>query len=299
MELNTASSRKHYEIFNEDCNKTMDLMIRSKDKVDVILTSPFYNISEKAGKTRTLSNVNTNKNYYPYLKYDVHVDNMTEEEYEEFTINLFDKFDGILEENGVILYNISYGSKGMDSLIKLLGRVIGETPFSIADTITWKKPTAMPNNVSSNKLTRITEYVFVFCRKTEFKTFRANKEVVGERSTGQKMYGYVNNFIEARNNDGSTPLNKATFSTELCDKLLGMYAQPNSVVYDPFSGTGTTGVSSVRLGHKYLGSEISKGQVEYSERRIEEELTRITGKSLKRIKNHNTQTDIFDLLEGE
>lgn len=45
------------------------------------------------------------------------------------------------------------------------------------------------------------------------------------------------NFIEAKNNDGSCPY-KATYSTELCTKLLDIYAPIGSVVYDPFIGTG-------------------------------------------------------------
>ena len=45
------------------------------------------------------------------------------------------------------------------------------------------------------------------------------------------------------------------------------------VIYDSFNGTGTTGVASLKLGHKYIGSEIDKEQVEYSIERIERECT--------------------------
>ena len=81
------------------------------------------------------------------------------------------------------------------------------------------------------------------------------------------------NFVTAKNNNGSNKLNKATYSTELCEQLLNIYARPNSVIYDSFNGTGTTGVASLKLGHKYIGSEIDKEQVEYSIERIERECT--------------------------
>jgi len=47
-----------------------------------------------------------------------------------------------------------------------------------------------------------------------------------------------------------------------------MYAKPNSLVYDPFMGTGTTAVACVIDGHDYIGSEISDKQCEYAQKRI-------------------------------
>lgn len=57
----------------------------------------------------------------------------------------------------------------------------------------------------------------------------------------------------------------------MCEKLLSLYAQPKSVVYDPFMGTGTTAVACQRLGHYYLGSEISEAQVEFALNRLKED----------------------------
>ena len=80
----------------------------------------------------------------------------------------------------------------------------------------------------------------------------------------------LENFIEAKNNDGVCKLNRATFSTELCEKIIDLYAPMKGLtVYDPFNGTGTTGVACKRLGMKYIGSEISDAQVKYSIERIE------------------------------
>ena len=140
----------------------------------------------------------------------------------------------------------------------------------VADVITWKKKSALPQNISPNKLTRICEYVFVFCRKNEYGTYFANKQVTSIRDTGQKMYEVVYNFISAPNNDGSCDLNKATYSTELCEKLLNIYAKKNSIVLDPFMGTGTTAVACKSLGHSYIGSELSENQCKYALERLGE-----------------------------
>ena len=81
------------------------------------------------------------------------------------------------------------------------------------------------------------------------------------------MYLYYN-FIEAKNNDGACKLNKATYSSDLCIGLLSLYGKEGCTVYDPFNGTGTTGVACKKLDMNYFGSEISEAQVEYSIDRI-------------------------------
>jgi DNA modification methylase len=238
---------------------------------NVILTSPFYNTNKKAGKNRTLNNSAMNDGGYEYIRYDTHVDNMTNDEYCDFTVDLFTEFDRILNLNGCVLYNINYGAENTDGMFRAVNDIIIRTPFTIADVIVWKKATAFPNSCSSNRLTRKWEFVFVFCRKDELKTFHCNKRVTSYRSTGQPAYENIYNIIEAKNNDGSCPYNKATYSTELCEKLLALYAPKNAWVYDPFMGSGTTAVACERMGFTCYGSEISTNQVKFSVDRIKKE----------------------------
>ena len=251
--------------YNEDCFKSMKRMQEKSYKVDLILTSPPYNTSRTS---KTQKSIDTYNN-----RYDIHLDVMTDDEYAEWTVRLFKSFDNILNENGVVLYNISYGSENPNSMWKAVLSIIDKTNFMIADTIVWKKKSALPNNTSHNKLTRITEFVFVICRKNEFKTFNANKQVTSTNSKGQKYYENVFNFIEAPNNDGSNKLNKATYSSELCEKLLNIYATKTSIVYDPFMGTGTTALACEKYGNESMvciGSELSEAQVQFSKERIKE-----------------------------
>ena len=246
---------------NEDCFKTMQKFIDYDKKVNIILTSPPYNT---ARKVKTQKALDTHNN-----RYDDYNDDMSDEEYCNWTVRLFNEFDKVLVKNGVILYNLSYGSENPNIMWLAICDILHKTNFMIADTITWKKRSALPNNVSPNKLTRITEFVFVICRKKEFKTFEANKKITSQNSKGQNYYENVYNFIEAPNNDGSCKLNKATYSSELCEKLLNIYAKPNSIVYDPFMGTGTTGIACIKYNGNEndmvcIGSEISKAQIEFS-----------------------------------
>lgn len=257
------------KLYNEDCRVTMDSV--PIGQFDVILTSPFYNTNKKAGKNRTLNNTSVKDGQYDYVRYDVHVDNMSDEEYSNYTVDLFNDFDRVLNMNGSILYNISYGAENTECMFKAINAIVTRTNFTIADVIVWKKKTALPNSCSSNRLTRLIEFVFVFCRKYEMKTFHCNKKVTSLRKTGQKAYENITNFIEAKNNDGPCPYNKATYSSELCEKLLAIYAPPAGTVYDPFIGSGTTAVACKRMGLNCYGSEISANQVRFSLDRLKNE----------------------------
>lgn len=249
--------------YNEDCFVTMEHMINSHFKVDNIITSPPYNVSRKGKHVNSPKSL---KNHWG--KYDVYQDSLTQEEYIQFTLKLFNTFDKILKKNGVILYNLSYGSESPSVLWILISKIVENTNFTIADEIIWKKQSAIPNSVSPNKLTRICEHIFVFVREAEFYTFRTNKTVSSISNVGQKFYNSVFNFIEAENNDASCDLNKATYSTELISKLIRIYVPNNAVVYDCFMGTGTTANACIKNNINFIGSEISQAQVEYSKNMI-------------------------------
>ena len=133
---------------NEDCFVTMKRMENKPFKVDLILTSPPYNTGRPSNSERS-----RNENE---ARYDIHLDNMEPMDYREWSVNLFNEFDKILKPNGVIIYNMSYGSdgtvntSGIGLLWNVISDIIDKTKFTVADRIIWKKGSAIPNNTSSN-----------------------------------------------------------------------------------------------------------------------------------------------------
>jgi DNA modification methylase len=238
------------KIYNEDCLLTMKKL---NCKVNAVITSPPYNIIRPNSTDRG---------------YDVYKDDKTNDDYINWTLEIFKGFNNILDTNGIVLYNMSYGTENTILMSLVIADLIRKSDFTLADIIVWKKQTATPNNVSHNKMTRIVEYIYVFCRKEEFYTFNCNKKKLKERETGQAIYENVFNFITAKNNDNSTELNKATYSTELVRKLLLLYTKENDLIYDSFMGTGTTANACLIENRNYIGSEISKSQCEYAEKRL-------------------------------
>lgn len=166
------------KIYNEDCLPGMKKI--PNKSIDNVLTSPPYNIIRPNSTDRG---------------YDLYKDGMSNEEYSKWTCDIFSEFDRILKENGCVLWNMSYGSENTECMSLTVADIIRNTNFTLADIIVWKKNSATPNNVSKNKLTRICEYVYVFCRKSEFMTFTTNKKILKQRDSGQDIYENVFNFI--------------------------------------------------------------------------------------------------------
>lgn len=251
-------------IFNEDCRKTMQRFIEDGTKVDLILTSPPYSSDQKQSAKNATRKRNT-------ARYDVVFDCWTDDEYLNFSQDVFNLFEKILSPNGVVLYNMSYSASHSDLMFRVMGRLSEQTSFLPVDYIVWRKmPPPLPEVNTSNRLWRWTELVFVLCRKAELKTFHCNKEIASVRKHQNKtMYRPISNYIEARCNDGDThTLNRATFSTGLVSKLLSLYAKKDAIVYDPFMGTGTTAAACLAQDLTVFGSEISEAQCAYAETRL-------------------------------
>lgn len=237
------------KIFNENCLETMQRP-ELAGKVDLVITSPPYNTSRVGASDKYNS------------RYDTFQDFKSDQDYIDWTVDIFNGYDKVLRKDGCVLYNLSYSNENTHLIWIVVADIIRRTNFTTADCIIWKKSNALPNNRSKNKLTRIIEYVFVFVRKSELKTFDANKKVMSViEKTGQANYENVYNFFEAKNNDGANDLNKATFSTDFVKKLIEIYAKPNSLIYDSFMGIGTTAKGCIETKNNYVGSELSEAQI--------------------------------------
>jgi len=59
---------------------------------------------------------------------------------------------------------------------------------------------------------------------------------------------------------------------ELMAWIIKNYTQECDTIFDPFMGSGSTGVACVRLGRKFIGIEIEPKYVEIAKKRIREEI---------------------------
>ena len=92
-----------------------------------------------------------------------------------------------------------------------------------------------------------------------------------------RLYGGVADkarFIVHRLGDkehGEHPNEKPT---AVMQKLVKTATAPHQTIFDPFMGSGTTGVAAVRLGRQFIGVEIDPHYFDIAKGRIEAELNR-------------------------
>lgn len=246
------------QIFNEDNIITMSNI--SDNSISGIITSPPYNISTKRKDT-----------YYNNGYSDK--DGLPEEEYLEVRLREFKEFSRIMEDTGVICYNLSYHNENPILPTLLMTRIHQETDLTLADMITWKKSTALPFQTSPTKLSRICEQVYVIVKKDHLHDFKTNKKISKVNSkTGQKFYKNYVNLVEAKNNDGVKTKLKATYSEDLVTKLINIYFPEGSTIYDPFMGIGTTARACIKTKRRFIGSELDKEHYETSQKQIKNNL---------------------------
>lgn len=242
------------KIYNIDCVLGLQQMIKDGNKVDCVITSPPYN---------------TMRNNQDDVGYDFYKDSIDNDSYIDWIVNIFNLIGHVLNKNGKILFNMSYGSENTTCMNLTVAEILRKTDFTLADIIVWEKKTATPNNVSKNKLTRICEFIYVFCKKSDFYTFNTNKKQISQiERTGQAIYENIYNKVIADNNDENCALNKATYSVDLVTQLMEIYCDKKDIVLDPFMGTGTTAVACKIRGNSYIGFELSSNQCDWANNRL-------------------------------
>ena len=246
------------EINKNYCGDTVEMMKKIDDKsIQLVFTSPPYN---KTKRTDGLNNI-----------YDkaVHDDNMSDEDYINWMVNVFKEYDRILKDTGVVAFNMSYSTYSPSLPYFVINEVFKHTNFIIADTVSWEKSSCIPSPGHPQALTRKCEMVYIFVKRQHLDDYETNKEVqtIAER-TGQKFYKTYYNIIKAKNNDGKIDGHGATFSSDLAKFFIELYSFPNTTVLDNFMGTGTTGVAAIELGRNWIGIDNSQSYIDISDDRI-------------------------------
>lgn len=84
-------------------------------------------------------------------------------------------------------------------------------------------------------------------------------------------------------NDLSSVRNKkhldhgATFPEKLADRIIKMYSRIGDLVFDPFLGTGTTGLAAITLNRNFKGIELNAKYYEYSLNNLEDRFSSTIG----------------------
>jgi site-specific DNA-methyltransferase (adenine-specific) len=252
--------------------------------VDVIVTSPPYNLKKK------------------YTKYQ---DDIKRIEYLEWLRKVAEASSRILKDDGSFFLN--FGGRPSDPWLAFdVAREFNKF-YHLQNVIHWIKHISLPkdSSVKTNSLNgdvsyghfkpintntylnQCQEYIFQFTKEGKHQLDKLSIGVPYQHKSNVTRWKEKRDmrdrgnvwFIRYENKQGGFEpiLHPAVFPEKLpylCIKLHGI--RDNILVYDPFIGIGTTALACLSLGVNYVGTDIDENYIEISRRRIKERLEKMS-----------------------
>jgi DNA modification methylase len=167
--------------------------------------------------------------------------------------------------------------------------------WSLRNAIVWHKPNAMPESVT-DRLSGRYETVFLFSKKPRYwfdldpirepqspvSVARAQRRnATGKEGRTEAYYGNPpGGLVDQSNRDTSVGKNPgdvwsiavsrfpgshfATMPPALAERCILAGCKPGGTIFDPFSGSGTTGMVAAQHGRKYVGIDLSREYLDLS-----------------------------------
>ena len=258
------------KIYNQDCIDGMKTI--PDGKMDLVVTDPPFAINFKAKKAnynRTASRVLSGYN------------EITKENYYEFTLNWMSQCFRILKESGGM-----YVFSGWNNLADILN-AIEEIGFITVNHIIWKYQFGV---VTNRKFVTSHYHCLYICKNDKKRKFfpyeRFGKEE--KNNQGRSLHYKDKEDVweikrEYWTGDEKTP---TKLPAEIIKKILQYSSEESDLVFDPFLGSGQTAVVSKLLKRNYMGFEIVKEYFDFISKRL---------KSYSyRIKSSNDKSNTID-----
>lgn len=250
------------KIHNLDCVSFMEKM--DSFSVDLVVTSPPYD------------NLRT---------YNGNNDHWNESVWKSVIKGLY----RVVKDGGVVVWIVGdatiKGSETGTSFKQALWAM--DCGFRLHDTMIWQKPGFSAIGALATRYAPVFEYMFILC-KGKIKTFnpikdRKNKvkgNISGTIMNTDGSYRRMSNEGKKRREYGQrfniwqiTQVNKnnvhpAMFPEQLAHDHIISWSNEGDTVFDPFMGSGTTGISCRNTGREFIGCEMDSEYFEIARNRL-------------------------------
>jgi DNA modification methylase len=171
--------------------------------------------------------------------YQQKTDKKTDKEYFDFCISILNQISNIVKNSAAVFWNVAYNANARSDYGKIV--FSDYNPFSVQETIVWDKTHAFPT-ASKGILSRRCELVFLMSKEKYF--------------TNQGENEVIDNLWVVNSNGSQHELHKACYPIGLPTKGINLCSKQGDIIYEPFTGTGTTMVAAHQLQRKCYGMEI-------------------------------------------
>lgn len=242
-------------LYQADCLSMMDRIIEKHPKgvFDMIFADPPYFLSNDGFTCVAGQKVSVNKG-----KWDK---SFGVEQMHRFNKSWLEKCQKLLKHNGTL-----WVSGTMHNIFSV-GLAMQELEFKILNDITWEKPNPPPN-LSCRYFTHATETLIWAAKNRKSKHF-FNYEKMKSDNGGKQMKSVwqIKPPAKSEKRYGKHPTQKPL---ELLMRCIVASTEKGAFIFDPFSGSSTTGVAAVLLGRKFCGIEQEQEFINLSIERLKE-----------------------------
>lgn len=234
------------ELHKGDC---LDKLKELKDEsIDLVVTSPPYNKKGLSGKKKVGNNIWKKFN----IDYNEYGDNMKEDEYQLWMIDVLNELYRVVKPNGSVFFN--HKPRRHDNKVVLPSTFIEKSKLNIYQLIIWNRKNSP--NIRKDVLLPNTEHIYWLSKEKPL-TYKENLE---------KQYNTEVWEISA-NKQKEHP---APFPYQLVKNCINLTTVENNIVLDPFMGSGTTGEVCVNTNRNFIGIEMDDNYLDIATKRIKE-----------------------------
>jgi site-specific DNA-methyltransferase (adenine-specific) len=234
-----------FTLYQGDC---LDRLKELKNNsIDLVVTSPPYNKKGLSGKSKIGNQIWSKFN----IDYNEYGDDMNENEYQIWMIDILDELYRIIKPTGSIFFN--HKPRRYNNKVILPSTFIDKSKLNLYQLIIWNRKNSP--NIRKDVLLPNTEHIY-WLSKGKPLTYKENLE---------KQYNSeVWEIIAEKQKEHPAP-----FPPQLVKNCINLATTENDIVLDPFMGSGTTGEVCVHTNRNFIGIEIDKKYIEIAQQRIE------------------------------
>ena len=203
-------------------------------------------------------------------------DDLTERQYYDLLYDIWNEVYRVLAPGGRACINIAnVGRKPYIPLNAMIAQQMLDIGYLMRGEIIWDKSASAGTSCAwgswksaSNPVLRDThEYILVFSKG------RYERKSNGKESTitKEEFLEYTKSVWQFPAESAKRVHHPAPFPIELPRRLIQLYSYQNDLVLDPFIGSGTTAVASVRSSRNYVGYDLSADYLVTAEARLASE----------------------------
>lgn len=241
-------------LYHANCIEFMDALIgKSPDgKFDMIFVDPPYFLSNggitcHAGKMVKVDKGKWDKSKGAELNH-------------EFNTAWLSRCQKLLKPNGTLWVT------GTHHVIHSIGFAMQQLGMKILNDITWEKPNPPPN-LSCRYFTHSTETI-IWTAKNEKSKHCFNYKLMRETNLGKQMKTVwsITSPNGGEKKYGKHPTQKPI---QLVERIILASTNEGDLIFDPFSGSSTTGVAAIKHKRLFVGCELESDFISLSINRLQ------------------------------